>query len=154
MLVGFVIVIPLFAAYIIYFMKSKERAVARGLEKLYPELGDLVEPNDQFSPFDFECRKYIIEVKCRSKVWDPWFIEEVKYNTNINIAESLKKDFIFLTEVKNVAYLYNISRMTRNDYDFKWSNKLLPNSTEFNKTAMIEKPVGYLPIKDAQILIL
>ena len=154
MLVGFVIVIPLFAAYIIYFMKSKERAVARGLEKLYPELGDLVEPDDQFSPFDFECRKYIIEVKCRSKVWDPWFIEEVKYNTNINIAESLKKDFIFLTEVKNVAYLYNISRMTRNDYDFKWSNKLLPNSTEFNKTAMIEKPVGYLPIKDAQILIL
>ena len=154
MLVGFVIVIPLFAAYIIYFMKSKERAVARGLEKLYPELGDLVEPNDQFSPFDFECRKYIIEVKCRSKVWDPWFIEEVKYNTNINIAESLKKDFIFLTEVKNVAYLYNISRMTRNDYDFKWSNKLLPNSTEFNKTAMIEKPVGYLPIRDAQILIL
>ena len=154
MLVGFVIVIPLFAAYIIYFMKSKERAVARGLEKLYPELGDLVEPDDQFSPFDFECRKYIIEVKCRSKVWDPWFIEEVKYNTNINIAESLKKDFIFLTEVKKVAYLYNISRMTRNDYDFKWSNKLLPNSTEFNKTAMIEKPVGYLPIKDAQILIL
>jgi len=154
MLVGFVIVIPLFAAYIIYFMKSKERAVARGLEKLYPELGDLVEPDDQFSPFDFECRKYIIEVKCRSKVWDPWFIEEVKYNTNINIAESLKKDFIFLTEVKNVAYLYNISRMTRNDYDFKWSNKLLPNSTEFNKTAMIEKPVGYLPIRDAQILIL
>jgi hypothetical protein len=152
--VGFVIVIPLFAAYIIYFMKSKERAVARGLEKLYPELGDLVEPDDQFSPFDFECRKYIIEVKCRSKVWDPWFIEEVKYNTNINIAESLKKDFIFLTEVKNVAYLYNISRMTRNDYDFKWSNKLLPNSTEFNKTAMIEKPVGYLPISDAQILIL
>ncbi len=154
MLVGFVIVIPLFAAYIIYFMKSKERAVARGLEKLYPELGDLVEPDDQFSPFDFECRKYIIEVKCRSKVWDPWFIEEIKYNTNINIAESLKKDFIFLTEVKNVAYLYNISRMTRNDYDFKWSNKLLPNSTEFNKTAMIEKPVGYLPIRDAQILIL
>ena len=154
MLVGFVIVIPLFAAYIIYFMKSKERAVARGLEKLYPELGDLVEPDDQFSPFDFECSKYIIEVKCRSKVWDPWFIEEVKYNTNINIAESLKKDFIFLTEVKNVAYLYNISRMTRNDYDFKWSNKLLPNSTEFNKTAMIEKPVGYLPIRDAQILIL
>jgi hypothetical protein len=86
-------------------MKSKERAVARGLEKLYPELGDLIEPDDQFSPFDFECRKYI-------------------------------------------------SRMTRNDYDFKWSNKLLPNSTEFNKTAMIEKPVGYLPISDAQILIL
>lgn len=135
-------------------MKAKERAVARGLEKLYPELGNLIEPDDQFSPFDFECKKYIIEVKCRSKVWDPWFIEEVKYNTNINIAESLKKDFIFLTEVEKVAYLYNISRMTRNDYDFKWSNKLLPNSTEFNKTAMIEKPVGYLPIRDAQILIL
>jgi hypothetical protein len=44
-------------------MKNKERAVARGLEKLYPELGTLEEPEDQFSPFDFECKKYIIEVK-------------------------------------------------------------------------------------------
>ena len=145
---------PLFATYIIDFMKVKERAFARGLEKLYPQLGILDEPEDQFSPFDFECAKYIIEVKCRSKVWDPWFIEEVKYTTNMAIAKKLNKDFIFLTEVSKIVYLYNISRMTRNDYDFNWSNKLLPNSTEFNKTAMIEKPVGYLPLKHAQILIL
>tara|TARA_R100001163_G_scaffold10367_1_gene9713 strand:+ start:4010 stop:4417 length:408 start_codon:yes stop_codon:yes gene_type:complete len=133
-------------------MKDKERAVARGLEKLYPKLGALREPEDQFSPFDFECDTYIIEVKCRSKVWDPWFIEEIKYLTNINIAESLKKDFVFLTEVNKDAYVYNISRMTRDSYDFDWSNKLLPNSTEFNKTKMIEKKVGYLPIKDATII--
>jgi len=133
-------------------MKSKERAVARGLEKLYPKLGTLEEPEDQYSPFDFECKKYIIEVKCRSQVWDPWFIEGIKYDSNIDISKKIKKDFIFLTEVNRNAYVYNISRMTRNNYNFNWSNKLLPNSTEFNKTKMIEKPVGYLPIKDAKVI--
>ena len=133
-------------------MKSKERAVARGLEKLYPKLGTLEEPEDQYSPFDFECNKYIIEVKCRSQVWDPWFIEGIKYDSNIGISKKIKKDFIFLTEVNRNAYVYNISRMTKNNYNFNWSNKLLPNSTEFNKTKMIEKPVGYLPIKDAKVI--
>ena len=131
-------------------MKDKERAVARGLEKVYPELGTLEEPEDQFSPFDFVCEKYIIEIKCRSQVWDPWFIEAIKYNSNIEIAKNLEKDFIFLTEVKGSVYLYNISRMTRNNFNFNWSNKRLPNSTEFNKTAMIEKLVGFLPIKDSK----
>ena len=75
-------------------MKVKERAVARGLEKLYPQLGTLEEPEDQFSPFDFECKKYIIEVKCRSQAWDPWFIEAIKYNSNMEVAKNRKKDFI------------------------------------------------------------
>ena len=64
--------------------------------------------------------------------------------------QNLEKDFIFLTEVKGSVYLYNISRMTRNNFNFNWSNKRLPNSTEFNKTAMIEKLVGFLPIKDSK----
>ena len=134
------------------FMKVKERAVARGLEKLYPQLGTLEEPEDQFSPFDFECDKYIIEVKCRSQAWDPWFIEAIKYNSNMEIAKNRKKDFIFLTEVNKTVYLYNISKLTRKDYDFKWTTKLLPNSTEFTKQGKSEKPIGYLAAKDATIL--
>ena len=141
-----------FAAYIIYFMKDKERAVARGLEKLYPQLGNLIEPEDQFSPFDFECDKYLIEVKCRSQAWDPWFIEALKYDTNMEIAKRLQKDFIFLTEVNKTVYLYNISKLTRNKYDFKWTTKLVPNSTEFTKQGKSEKPIGYLSAKDATIL--
>lgn len=133
-------------------MKDKERAVARGLEKIYPQLGHLEEAEDQFSPFDFECNKYIIEVKCRSQVWDPWFIEEIKYLSNLTVSEKLKKDFIFLTEVDKVVYLYNISKLKENNYDFNWSPKRLPNSTEFEKTQMLYKKVGYLPIKNAKII--
>ena len=133
-------------------MKNKERAVARGLEKLYPELGTLQEPEDQFSPFDFECDKYIIEVKCRSQAWDPWFIEALKYDTNMEIAKRLQKDFIFLTEVNKTVYLYNISKLTRNKYDFKWTTKLLPNSTEFTKEGKIEKLVNFLYVREALLI--
>jgi len=83
-------------------MKVKERAVARGLEKLYPQLGTLEEPKDQFSPFDFECDKYIIEVKCRSQAWDPWFIEAIKYNSNMEIAKNRKKQ---VKSEKPIGYL-------------------------------------------------
>lgn len=133
-------------------MKVKERAVARGLEKLYPQLGNLDEPEDQFSPFDFECKKYIIEVKCRSQVWDPWFIEKIKYDSNTEISERLQKDFIFLTEVKRTVYLYNISKRIREGKEFKWTTKLLPSSTEFTNGEMIEKLVSYLYVKDALLI--
>ena len=133
-------------------MKVKERAVARGLEKLYPQLGTLDEPEDQFSPFDFECKKYIIEVKCRSQVWDPWFIEKIKYDSNTEISERLQKDFIFLTEVKRTVYLYNISKRIREGREFNWTPKLLPSSTEFTNGEMIEKLVSYLYVKDALLI--
>ncbi len=133
-------------------MKDKERAVARGLEKLYPQLGTLEEPEDQFSPFDFECDKYIIEVKCRSEFWDPWFIEAIKYNANMEIAKNLKKDFIFLTEVNKTVYLYNISKLTKEGRQFKWTTKLLPNSTEFNKSGKEEKLVSYLYVREALLI--
>ena len=133
-------------------MKVKERAVARGLEKLYPQLGTLDEPEDQFSPFDFECKKYIIEVKCRSQVWDPWFIEKIKYDSNMEISQSKDKDFIFLTEVDKTVYLYNISKLTKQGRKFEWTTKLLPNSTEFTKTDKIEKLVSYLYVREALLI--
>lgn len=133
-------------------MKVKERAVARGLEKLFPQLGTLEEPEDQFSPFDFECKKYIIEVKCRSQVWDPWFIEKIKYDSNTEISERLQKDFIFLTEVERTVYLYNISKRIREGREFKWTTKLLPSSTEFTSGEMIEKLVSYLYVRDALLI--
>jgi len=133
-------------------MKVKERAVARGLEKLYPQLGTLDEPEDQFSPFDFECDKYIIEVKCRSKVWDPWFIEKIKYDANMEIAQSKDRDFIFLTEVDKTVYLYNISKLTNLGRKFEWTTKLLPNSTEFTNTDKIEKLVNFLYVREALLI--
>ena len=133
-------------------MKVKERAVARGLEKLFPQLGNLEEPEDQFSPFDFECKNYIIEVKCRSQVWDPWFIEKIKYDSNTEISERLQKDFIFLTEVERTVYLYNISKRIREGRKFKWTTKLLPSSTEFTNGEMIEKLVSYLYVRDALLI--
>jgi len=133
-------------------MKVKERAVARGLEKLYHQLGNLKEPDDQFSPFDFECKKYIIEVKCRSQVWDPWFIEKIKYDSNTEISKRSQKDFIFLTEVERTVYLYNISKRIREGREFKWTTKLLPSSTELTNGEMIEKLVSYLYVKDALLI--
>lgn len=133
-----------------HFMKEKERAVARALERVYPQLGKLVEPKDKYSPFDFECNQYIIEVKCRSKFYDPWFIEMIKYDSNMDLSEAKSKDFLFLTEVGGKAYVYNITKMTKDKFPFDWIIKDLPNSTEFNKPNWSGKAIGYLPVNKSK----
>ena len=137
-----------------HFMKEEERAVARALERVYPQLGKLVEQKDQYSPFDFECNQYIIEVKCRSKFYDPWFIEMIKYDSNMDLSEAKSKDFLFLTEVGGKAYVYNITKMTKDKFPFTWKKKWLPETTEFKdgskKTIKVEKDVAYLPVNKSK----
>jgi hypothetical protein len=91
-------------------------------------------------------------VKCRSKVWDPWFIQKIKYDSNMEIAKSKDKSFVFLTEVNKTVYLYNISKLTKLGREFKWTTKLLPNSTEFTKSGKEEKLVNYLYVREALLI--
>jgi len=129
-------------------MKVKEQAVAKALNKVYPNIGELT-PTEQHCRYDFECKHYIIEVKCRLKRYDPWIIEKAKVDWNIDIAEKLGKDFLYLTEIKKDAYIWNISKMLQDEYDFQWTTKNLPQNTEFSNRRWTKKHIGYLYEKDA-----
>lgn len=124
-------------------MKKKENEIATALAAAVPELGKC-RPTDEFCPYDVECNLYIIEIKSRDKAYDPWIIERMKAESNLNIAESLKKYFLYLTEYKGTAYVWNVTKLTRQDYDFGWSSRPLPQTTEFEHNEPISKEVGYL----------
>ena len=125
------------------FMKRTERKIIQAFSKHYPRLGDFSMTHDM-SPYDFECDYYIIEIKSRNKRYDPWIIERIKVDSNTGISESLKKDFLYLTEYNGNAYIWNISQLIRDNYDFKWEQRQMPWQTEFDKNQVIQKQVGYL----------
>ena len=124
-------------------MKEIERKIIEAFSRHYPTLGDFAETHEM-SPYDFECDYYIIEIKSRNKHYDPWIIERIKVDANTNIAEGLKKDFLYLTEYKGDAYVWNISKLIRNDYNFNWEQRQMPWQTEFDRNQKVQKQVGYL----------
>ncbi len=125
-------------------MKEKERKIAQKLAELYPVLGEMIEPDSQYSPFDFECKLYIIEVKARDTDYPDWIIEKPKFDKNLHLSIVMNKDFLYLTEFGGLGYIYNVNKLVENNYDFKWQIKRLPATTEFNRRNWVDKEIGFL----------
>ncbi len=131
-------------------MKEKERKIAKSLAELYPVLGEMIEPENQYSPYDFECKLYIIEVKARDADYPDWLIEKVKFDKNLVLSREMNKDFLYLTEYGGIGYIYNVNKLVENNYEFKWQMKRLPETTEFNRCNWVEKEVGFLDKNSAR----
>ena len=95
-------------------------------------------------PFDYESIDYLVEIKVRRKAYDPWIIEELKLDTNIGIAESVKKDFVYVNGFQHLLYVWNISKLIRDDYDFGFEDRKMPWTTDFDAGQIITKRTGYL----------
>ena len=130
----------------------KENEVAEQLMVLFPKMNKLIKAVDQFSYFDYENDNYLFEIKSRRKSYDPWIIEQLKVDTNTGIAESVKKDFIYVNEFEFSLYIWNISKLIRKNYDFGFEKREMPWHTDFENTDSVNKKVGYLYNKDALIL--
>ena len=134
-------------------MKNKERQIAQDILRLYPQLGDLQE-SFEFDHHDFECDQYLMEIKSRDTKYDSWIIEKMKADANLLYAFSQAKMFLYITEYKGTAYVWNISKMADNHYDFNWETRKMPATTEFKNNKFVDKEVGYLYEKDATSLVI
>lgn len=129
-----------------------EAQVAEQIMIAFPKMSKLIKAKDQFSYFDYENKRYLFEIKSRRKAYDPWIIEELKVDTNIGIAESVKKDFVYVNEFEGVLYIWNISKLIRDNYNFGFHNREMPWHTDFERTQTVNKMTGYLYNKDALII--
>ena len=129
-----------------------ESQVAEQIMIAFPKMSKLIKAKDQFSYFDYENKRYLFEIKSRRKAYDPWIIEELKIDTNIGIAESIKKDFVYVNEFEGVLYIWNISKLIRDDYNFGFHNREMPWHTDFEGNQTVNKMTGYLYNKDALVI--
>lgn len=115
-------------------------AVMRGTEKAI----------DQYSTYDFSNDIYLIEVKCRRKRYDPWLIEKHKVDANYDIAVRTGQQILYVSEYQGVAHVWNINRLLYEEYDFGWTTKNLPQTTDFGRREWVKKDIGYVYEKDAK----
>ena len=121
-----------------------EKEVAQYIMAAFPRMNKLTKAEDEFSPFDYESIDYLVEIKVRRKAYDPWIIEQLKVDTNIGIAESVKKDFVYVNGFQHLLYAWNISKLIRDDYDFGFEDREMPWTTDFDAGQIITKRTGYL----------
>jgi hypothetical protein len=129
-----------------------EAEVAEKIMAAFPRMKELRQARDEFSPFDYESDDYLVEIKSRRKAYDPWIIEQLKVDTNVAIAESVKKDFIYVNAFELLLFIWNISKLIREDYDFGFEDREMPWTTDFEAVQIISKRTGYLYSKDAIIV--
>ena len=129
-----------------------ESEVAEQLTVLFPKMSKLIKARDQFSYFDYENDDYLFEIKSRRKAYDPWIIEQLKVDTNVGIAESVKKDFVYVNEFEFTLYIWNVSKLIRENYDFEFEKREMPWHTDFENTDAVNKMVGYLYNKNAHVI--
>jgi hypothetical protein len=129
-----------------------EAEVAEKIMAAFPRMKELRQARDEFSPFDYESDDYLVEIKSRRKAYDPWIIEQLKVDTNVAIAESVKKDFIYVNAFELLLFIWNISKLIREEYDFGFEDREMPWTTDFEAVQIISKRTGYLYSKDAIIV--
>ena len=132
-------------------MKHKEMKI---LDVVNNDLNDpMVECFDEYSRFDAYNKYYIAEIKFRNKVYDDMMIEFDKYSFNKEYAKVNDKIFIYVVGVGDKTYVFNITDLDKNQYDFKWSWREMPKNTEFGGDQnKIKKFVGYINVSMATII--
>ena len=126
--------------------KKHEKAIMNYLNKKLFKGNELEQNNDQFAHYDLFNENTIIEFKRRtmpSTQYGDSFFEKRKYDLNIEDG----RKFLYVVKFTDRTYVWDISKMDQNDFDFGWHKRSLPETTQFSKRHFIYKVVSCLNIK-------
>lgn len=104
---------------------------------------------DTWCRWDAESDEYLVELKCRRAHYDTQLIEKPKFLHCIAEAHKTGKDFLYVANTPEGTYIFNVSELNKQDYDFKWETKRLPSKTMFGKWEYVDKKVGYIDVSHA-----
>ena len=110
---------------------------------------DLKKPSQKYLRFDAYDSNYIIEIKARKRFYQKQIIEFSKFSFNSCYAKLYAKKFVYAVYINSDIYIFNISNLEKNNYDFKWEWKEQPITTNFTNNDKILKFVGYINLKDS-----
>ena len=65
-------------------------------------------------------------------------------------ADKTNREFLYVTKTPKGTYIFNVSKLCKNNYNFNWENKELPNvSTLRAPCKWINKKVGYIDVNNS-----
>ena len=127
-------------------MKQSELDI---IAKLNEQTNDVIQiSSHQYNRFDAYNSQAIFEIKNRGKFYASTMIEFDKYSYNEMYSQINKLIFLYVVQMEQMIYIFNVSALTAHFYDFNWGWRKLPASTEFENNSDKEKYVGYTSIVD------
>ena len=126
-------------------MKEQERKI---LQQMNDSINlDLVEMQYEYCRFDAFSDHYIVEIKNRGKYYKSTLIEFDKYTFNKEYAKIENKYFLYAVGYSPKIYIFNITDLDNNGYNYRWHWREMPRQTEFGDTGKIYKFVGYVDVE-------
>jgi len=125
------------------------------LEKLNKEFNlDLKGTDeDRMCRWDATSPQYLAELKCRRAHYNTQMIEYDKLDAVKVEADKTDKEFLYCVSTPKGIYVFNISKLCQQDYNFNWENKYLPSNTDFAGTHKRTKKVGYIDVNDSELVV-
>ena len=109
---------------------------------------NLEKPIAKYLQFDAYDKNYIVEIKARRKYYETHIIEFSKFAFNLYFSKLHNRKFIYAVSINSDLYIFNITKLEQNNYDFNWEWREQPSTTDFENNDKISKFVGYLHLKD------
>lgn len=103
---------------------------------------------NKFCRWDAESDKYLAELKCRRTHYDTQMIEYDKLDCVKAEADKTNREFLYCVSTPEGVYVFNVSKLCQDSYDFKWENRRLPSHTDFAGARHKDKKVGYININE------
>jgi hypothetical protein len=104
----------------------------------------MIPTEDKFCTFDAYSNDYVIEFKCRRAHYDTQLIEYKKYKANLDQADQSGKEFLYIISTPKGEYVFNVSKLREDSYDFGWEDRAMPTHTDFSNKSKKDKKVGYI----------
>lgn len=104
---------------------------------------------DKFCRWDAYSDKYLAELKCRRAHYNTQMIEYDKLDCVKAEADKTDKEFLYCVSTPKGVYVFNISKLCKDNYNFNWEDKRLPSKTDFAGSYYKSKKVGYIDVNTA-----
>ena len=88
--------------------------------------------------------KHRIELKCRAKHYDDLIIEKNKYKYLVDVSKKYGDIPIYINSTPKGIYLFKL-----NNIEFKWFQKSLPKTTDFENKKTVKKEISKININQS-----
>jgi hypothetical protein len=120
------------------------------IAKLNEHTNDFIQISEhQYNRFDAYNSQAIFEIKHRGAFYESTMIEFDKYSYNQMYSQINKLIFLYVVQMQQMIYIFNVTALTEHFYDFNWEWRTLPASTEFKNNSDREKYVGYINVNQS-----
>ena len=130
-------------------MKIAEKEIIKSINKKFNV--ELIESHSPYMRYDAENNNYIVEIKKRHKYYEDTVIEFEKYCWNKEYSKLKNKEFLYVVQYLQIIYIFNITTLDKEQYNYSWHWRGMPKQTEFNQTEDIDKFIGYINIKESVV---